>query len=232
MAETLLLDDLRFTVRRSARRRTIGVTVERDGSLLLTAPADCPTERIRAIAREKQFWVYRKLAQKRLLHRSAPAKEYVTGESFRYLGRSYRLQLVKEAEQESPLRLIHGRFRLRRDAAVCGDAHFRAWYTEHGRAWLRDRVKRIAPQVDMEPLRVEVRDLGYRWGSCGAGRVVNFHWRVVLLPPRIIEYVIAHELVHLQIPNHGKEFWQRLERVMPDFPARKEWLAEEGAAEM
>lgn len=58
---------------------------------------------------------------------------------------------------------------------------------------------------------------------------MNFHWRSVLLPPRIIEYIVTHELVHLIMPNHGPEFWTRLERVMPDYAARKQWLAEQGA---
>jgi len=73
---------------------------------------------------------------------------------------------------------------------------------------------------------VQVRDLGYRWGSCGRG--VNVHWRTILLPPRYIDYILAHELVHLCEPRHNKRFWAALERVMPDFAERKQWLAEHG----
>jgi predicted metal-dependent hydrolase len=64
------------------------------------------------------------------------------------------------------------------------------------------------------------------WGSCGRG--VNVHWRTILLPPRYIDYILAHELVHLCEPRHNKRFWAALERVMPDFAERKQWLAEQG----
>jgi predicted metal-dependent hydrolase len=228
MSGTLTIDDLEFTLRRSSKRSTVGITVDRDGSLVLSAPEDCPVERIEEIAREKQFWVYTKLAQKNLLFRPPPSKEYVSGESFHYLGRSYRLKLVDGTEQAVPLRLVHGRFRLRRDAVADAHRHFVRWYTEHGEPWLRRRVARLAPRVGTGPTSVEVRELGYRWGSCSVSGGLNFHWRSVLLPPRIVEYIVAHELVHLLVPNHGREFWTRLQRVMPDYESRKAWLAEEG----
>ena len=229
MSSTLTIDDLQFTLVRSAKRKTVGVTVERDGSLVLSAPADCPVERVEEIAREKQLWVYTKLAEKRLLFRPPPQKEYVSGETFHYLGRSYRLKLVAPSEQSAPLRLIHGRFLLRQDAIPEARRHFVRWYAEHGQPWLSRRVELFASRIGVTPASVEVRDLGYRWGSCSASGGLNFHWRSVLLPPRIIEYVVAHELVHLLTPNHSAEFWMRLERAMPDYAARKEWLAEEGA---
>ena len=75
---------------------------------------------------------------------------------------------------------------------------------------------------------VYVRDLGYRWASCGRNATLNFHWRVILLPPRIIEYLVVHELVHLSDPHHTREFWEHLERAMPDFAARKGWLGQHG----
>lgn len=82
----------------------------------------------------------------------------------------------------------------------------------------------------MEPSGIYVQDLGYRWGSCGKGGRLNFHWRTILLPAPIIEYVVVHELVHLHEPHHTPAFWSLVERVLPDFEARKRWLAERGGA--
>lgn len=72
-----------------------------------------------------------------------------------------------------------------------------------------------------------MQELGYRWGSCGE-QALNFHWRTLQLPPRIIDYVVLHELVHVLEPRHDSAFWQKVERAMPDYGARKEWLAEHG----
>ncbi len=230
MTDTLAVDGLTYELRRSPRRATIGITVDRDGSLILTAPEDCPEATIEETARKKQMWVHTKLAEKRLLFRPRAPKEYVTGEGFQYLGRSYRLLLV-DAEDDSPtpaLRLRGGWFELRRDERHRAGEHFVGWYTRNGEPWIRRRVGLLADRIGAEPASVSVRELGYRWGSCGPGGNLNFHWRTLCLPPRMVEYVIVHELVHLVEPHHGPGFWRRVERVIPDFADRKRWLAENG----
>jgi len=102
------------------------------------------------------------------------------------------------------------------------------WYTVHAREWLTARMGRFLNRFAIEPGRVDVRDLGYRWGSCGK-RSLNFHWRVMSLPPRIVDYVIVHELAHVLEPRHSARFWRLVSRVMPDFGARRDWLMEHGA---
>jgi len=203
------------------------LSVERDGALVVRAPDGATNDRLESFVRDKRAWVYKKVAEKEALRHATPVKEYVSGEGFPYLGRSYRLLLVDL--QDAPLRLDAGRFRLLRAEAAHGRAQFIAWYTEHARVWLRRRVAALAPRVGVEAADVEVRDLGYRWGSCGRAGTLNFHWSVILLPPGIVEYVVVHELVHLRERNHTPEFWLRVERAMPDYLRRKEWLAEKGA---
>lgn len=230
MTDTLTVSGLTYELRRSDRRNTLGITVDRDGSLILTAPKDCSEETIQHIARKKELWVQTKLAEKRLLFRPRPPKEYVTGENFHYLGRSHRLLLVDTGDDPAApaLRLRRGRFELQRDQRHRADAHFIAWYIRNGRPWIRRRVNLLADRTGVSPISIDIRDLGYRWGSCGPKANLNFHWRTVCLPPRLIEYVIVHELVHLLEPHHGAEFWKRMERVIPDYAARKRWLAENG----
>ncbi len=232
MSELLTVGDLSFELRRSDKRKTIGITVERNGSLIVTAPLDCPLDTIKAVAEEKRPWVYIKLAEKEMLSRPARAKEFITGENFFYLGRSYRLLLFESAEplgKVPPLRLYEGRFMLRKDEVERASLHFTNWYTQHGVAWLERRAELFTDRVGVKQGKVGVLDLGYRWGSCGAGGSLNFHWRTILLPPKIIEYIVVHELVHLLEPHHNQDFWKRLKRAMPDQSARKLWLAENGS---
>lgn len=82
--------------------------------------------------------------------------------------------------------------------------------------------------MEVAPAGVKVQELGYRWGSCGKGDWLYFHWKAILLPARIAEYVLVHELAHLHEPHHTPAFWRRVERVMPDYAQRKAWLAEHG----
>jgi predicted metal-dependent hydrolase len=86
-----------------------------------------------------------------------------------------------------------------------------------------------AARMEVAPAGVQVQDLGYRWGSCGKGDWLYFHWKTILLPPRIAEYVVVHEMAHLHEPHHTPEFWRRVERVLADFERRKEWLQLHGS---
>lgn len=223
----LTLGDLRFEVRRSERRRTLGLTVERDGSLVLSAPPGVPPARLERFAKEKRFWVYEKLAAKEALPAPRSARQYVTGEGFPYLGRSYRLQLVDR--QEVPVKLEAGRFKMRRSEARRGRAQMVRWYTEHAPAWLEGRVARHAARLRVQPSAVTVQDLGYRWGSCGKERRLHFHWQTILLPPRVIDFVVVHELAHLTWPHHTSEFWRTVEAALPGWEAPRRWLTENGS---
>lgn len=222
----MVVDDLRFTVQRSERRKTMQITVERSGDLVLCAPLEVNEAALRAFVFEKRFWIYTKLAEKDRLQRQVPRKEFVGGEGFLYLGRSYRLKLIDE--QDVPLKLTAGRFCLRRDALPAAREHFIRWYSRHAKAWLAGRVAEYQSRMEVQPAGVRVQDLGYRWGSCGKGDWLYFHWKAILLPARIAEYVVVHEIAHLHEAHHTPAFWLRVERAMPDFAQRKAWLAEHG----
>lgn len=222
----LVVDDLRLAVQRSARRRTMQITVERDGALVLSAPPQVAEDVLRAFVQEKRFWIYTRLAEKDRLQRQVPRKEFVGGEGFLYLGRSHRLKLVNE--QDVPLKLASGRFCLAADALPAAREHFVRWYSERAKAWLSGRVADYQGRMEVAPAGVRVQDLGYRWGSCGKGDWLYFHWKAILLPARIAEYVVVHEIAHLHEPHHTPAFWLRVERAMPDYAQRKAWLAERG----
>ena len=231
MTKTLTIDDLMFHVHRSNKRKTVGITIERDGSLVMNVPVDCTQDTMKSIGREKRLWIFSRLAERELLFQPKRIREFVSGESFFYLGRSYRLLLEKKskaARDVPPLQLHEGRFKLYRAEVVRAEEHLRNWYIAHGQKWVERRVSLLAPRIGVKPKALILRDLGYRWGSCGQNGTVYLHWRAVCLPPRVIEYLVAHELVHMIQPYHNDEFYIRLERVIPDYLSRKQYLAENG----
>ena len=222
----LEVDDLEFEVRLSDRRKTLQVTVDRAGELVLAAPRGADETKLRDFVRAKRYWIYKKLAEKEQLQRPIPRKEYVSGEGFLYLGRSYMLRIVEI--QNEPLKLLNGRFCLRRDEVDHCREHFIRWYSSRGRGWLAAKANEYSSRMEVNPAGVKVQDLGYRWGSCGKGNWLYFNWKSMLLPRTIAEYVVVHELVHLHESHHTPDFWRRLERAMPDYERRKQWLAEHG----
>lgn len=227
LPDTILIGDLQFEVRESPRRATVGITVDRDGSLLLHAPHDCAPDVLAAWARSRRMWVYRKLAEKDLLLSARPAKEFVNGEGFAYLGRSHRL-VITDADT---VRMERGRLIMphrEMTAGQPGTALVR-WYQTRGRQWLPARLARWTGRVGLVPDGLEVRDLGYRWGSLSANRRLNIHWATLQLRPSLIDYVLVHELAHLIHPQHTPGFWAIVERAMPDYERRKDDLIAEGA---
>ena len=75
---------------------------------------------------------------------------------------------------------------------------------------------------------VNVMDLGFKWGSCSADGTLNFHWRAAQLPPRIIDYIVVHELAHLKVPDHSTPFWREVEKALPDYAVHRDWLRQRG----
>ena len=228
-ARILTIDGLTFELRESDRRSTMEIIVDRDGSLVLAAPTKAPEEDLRAFIQEHLVWVHTKLQEKERQARPRARKEYVPGEGFFYLGRSYRLRVVNGDEERAPLRLWRGWFELRRDVVPQGRERFIQWYTAHLRPVLDRTLARFVGRLEKVPAKVHVQDMGYRWGSTDRRGHLYFHWRVAMLPLPMIEYVVAHELTHLMERDHTDAFWQRLERLVPDYRERRRWLEEQGA---
>jgi len=220
MSEVLEVGGLTFDVRRSGRRKTFGLTVDRGGELIVRAPEDALTSEVSRWVGSRLLWVHTKRIAKEASGPRGHEPEFVTGESFWYLGRSYPLVIVER--QDKPLRREGLRFLLRRDAKESAAQHFRNWYAAVGNDWIVNRVNLLASRTPYAPKKIKLRDLGFRWGSCGKGGAVYFNWTLLQLPVRLVDYVIAHELAHLREPHHGPEFWRVLDATLPDWRERRE----------
>lgn len=223
--------EIAYEVVRSARA-TADIVVERDGRVTVRAPAHLANARIEDIVDAKRYWIYKTLAEWRDLNATRVLREYRNGEGFMYLGRTYRLLLV--GQQDEPLALKNGRFCLRRDIVDRGDvttaqAAFRDYFTARGLERITGRVSYYAPKVGVTPAGLDVRELGYRWASCSPAGNLAFHWKCMMAPQTIIDYIVVHELCHLHYSDHAEAFWNEVDKVMPAYRERKEWLRVSGA---
>lgn len=223
--------DIAFEIVRS-RRATADIVIERDGRVLVRAPESIADERIEDLVEAKRYWIYKNLAEWRDLNATRVLREYRNGEGFLYLGRSYRLLLV--ADQEEPLLLKNGRFCLRRDLVDRGEIEaaksaFRDYYIGRGAERIRQRVDYFAPKAGVTPRDINVRELGNRWASCAPSGDLAFHWKCLMAPQTIIDYIVVHELCHFHHLDHTDAFWNEVDKVMPAYQERKAWLREHGA---
>ena len=104
----------------------------------------------------------------------------------------------------------------------------RRWYTEVGGQWLQERVRPWATRLGEDAVVVDVRDLGYRWGSVRPStgpQHINMHWATVQLPPSLVDYILVHELAHLRETNHTPDFWATVARLIPTYEQHRATLA-------
>lgn len=233
MKEMIRVARLDIEVRRSARRKDVDLTVDRGGEVVVSVPERMSQAAIEKVIREKLVWLYATLGRKEETKTQQPPKEFLSGEGFFYLGRKHRLQLCPPGEgatPEQPLVFANGRFLLHRDFVDQGKEQFIQWYTREAKEWILPKVGSLKLRVDASPTAVDIRDLGFRWGSCTRGGKVYFHWRTILLPPERIEYLVLHELVHLHEHNHSSAFYRRLERACPNHNRHEAWFRTHGDA--
>jgi predicted metal-dependent hydrolase len=230
--KTAQKSEIPYEVHRSGRK-TADIVIERDGRILVRAPRKVPHEQIEGIVQSKSYWIHKNLAEWRDLNATRILREYRNGEGFLYLGRSYRLLLV--SGQDEALLLKNGRFCMARKLAEeqgmsAAQAAFQEYYAERGREKIPQRIRYFAPKVGVEAGKVSVQELGHRWAACSPKGNLAFHWKCLMAPPKILDYIIVHELCHFHHLDHTKAFWNELDKVMPDFRERKEWLRRYGAS--
>ena len=220
-----------YAIRRSSRRRTAAIAIEPGGAVVVAAPPAVPVERLDRVVHAKARWIVTRLRLIQGLPPALPRREFVPGEMYLYLGRQYRLRVLRRPRAPTAVALVAGWFVVTVDAALGAAARAAAirrgllqWYRVHAQVRLADGVIAWASRMRIAIPAILVRDQRQRWASCDRRGVLRFNWRIVQAPRRLLDYVVAHELVHLRHPHHTPAFWSALGKLMPDYEKRKAWL--------
>lgn len=225
---------INYEVRRSARRKkTVEITVNGSGVLVL-APATTPDRELQAIVHKKAAWILHHSTQATL---TAAPRQFISGETLPYLGRNLRLVVNNSTEVRTPqVRFDHWRFHVEVPLNLIGPERperirlaFIKWYRTRAADHLPHRIDRWLPRfpTQIQP-KILIRDQRLRWASCSPDGTMRFNWRVTMLKPALIDYIIVHELAHLTINNHSTPFWNLVTETMPDAQTRRQHLKEAG----
>ena len=217
-----------YRIRRSSRRSTVSIAVDPTEGVLVTAPAPAPVHRLDDIVHAKASWIVQRLKRQSDVLLPPCTREFVSGETFLYLGRQHRLR-VDLNEEPRPLRLENGWLRVpvpRHLGEEHRSSYVRAaltdWYEGHARKRLPACVEVWAGRIGVTPAETLVTEAQKRWGSASASSgTIRINWRVIQAPLSLVDYVVVHELMHLRHPNHTDQFWSAIGRVIPDYEARK-----------
>lgn len=218
--------ELSYSLRRSSKRKTLTITVERDREVVVHAPANTSDEVVRRVVESKRQWISQKLNSGQKYQASpAPGKELVSGESALYLGRSYQVEIAAKGATE--IQFIR-RFVIPASHAGGRKGAMREWYLSRANEEILPRVKRHALGLGVKFKRASIVDNRYRWGSCTIQDNVTFNWRLIKAPMFVIDYVIVHELAHLLEANHTPQFWNVVRTHVPRMDKARAWLNDNG----
>lgn len=207
-------------------RKTLSIYVEPDCSVTVRAPRNLNLDKINSIVDLKRPWIYKGIAELQELNQSKANRSLANGEGYLYMGKSYRLKIEKDLKQA--LSLSQGFFMLDESQMHKAKEHFIDFYKDKGRKHITERVDYFKKRIGVEPKSVRMMELGKRWAS-RSKTGLNFHWKVMLAPISVIDYIIVHELAHLKRKDHSPHFWETVESVMPNYAERKNWLRLNGA---
>jgi predicted metal-dependent hydrolase len=219
---------IEFRVQHS-QRKTLAITVQPSGAVIVTAPLRVDHEAIRAKVRKRSRWI---LAQRDYFSRFLPAtppRRYVSGETHRYLGRQYRLKV--SVQPRSEIKLL-GRFlcvstKTKRRKNV--RAMLEEWFRHRAKEQFERRLERWHAWCNARGMKVpelRLRKMAKRWGSSTSNSRIYLNPDLVRAPSACIDYVIAHEVCHLKFPHHDKAFYRLLAQVFPNWRKVKEQLEE------
>jgi predicted metal-dependent hydrolase len=191
-------------------------------------------KRIDEIFRQKGPWILKRIKRQSDLPAPLPKREYVSGETYLYLGKQYRLQVLRDVAAERT-RLYGGKLTLtlsanlaKSEVSTVAKSRLIAWYKERARRVLVSRLHVWENKLGVTLTKVLIVEPKKRWGSASADGSLRLNWRVIQAPASLVDYVLLHELVHLLHKDHSREFWATLGSVMPDYEERKKRLRELG----
>jgi len=214
-------------VRSKKRKKTITLTVKRDGKVVIYAPYRTPVTEIDGFFESKKTWVRDKLAeQERRSGTEGKEKQFVSGELFLYLGDFYALEIRDMNGARQPLVLSYGMFLLNKDRVEAAREHFVRWYRKRAAEVIAERLGRWSKRLQLAPEGITITGAQHRYGSCSSKNRLSFSWRIVMAPYEVIDYVIVHELAHIKEKNHSRRFWDVVVSILPDYRKQRGWLRE------
>jgi len=205
-----------------SNRKTLSLSVLKDGSVVVKAPIRMRDEVISRFVEDKQEWIKSKLF---IVNKTINKYEDVVGyKSFLLYGNKYTLLAsdVKRIETNDKFQIVFPQ-KTEPDKIL---KLIKSWYKKVAKQVLQDRLTYIESRIKLKSMIMKIGDSKGRWGSCNSKGVINLNFRVIMLPPEIIDYVIVHELCHLVEMNHSKNFWKLVESFLPNVDSLKASIKE------
>jgi predicted metal-dependent hydrolase len=220
--------DIKVEITRKKIKNII-LKVTSDGRVLISAPTRVPQSYLKEFIKIKENWIVKKLEE--VKNRKKKEINYENGEEIIYLGKKYYLEVInyyteKVVIQDEKIYI----YCLKNSTTEDRERIFKNWLKVELGTILKDLTYKIGKMIGYLPNEIRIRDMKSRWGSCiSARKVITYNLQLAFQPLPLIEYVVLHELAHIPYPNHQKEFWNFVEKFIPDWKERRKLLNKRGS---
>jgi predicted metal-dependent hydrolase len=220
-----------YAVQRSGRARYARIEVDAAGVRVIV-PERMPLREVAPFVAGKQRWIERTLRRYRQAEEEAPRVELRDGGSVPYLGEELTLRVRVEPGRVRPHVARRGS-ELRVKVGSGGQGAVREalerWYRRQAREEVAGRLEAAAARAGSAYTSLSIRGQRTRWASCSSRGSMSFNWRLLLAPPEILDYVVEHEVAHLEVLGHSRRFWALVARRCPDYRRHERWLRRYGS---
>jgi len=180
---------------------------------------------------KKADWIIKKVNEISERNSKLINRQFVHGEKLLYLGKEYSLMIVEKDLCKPEVLIREDTMTVYISKGLSEESRKQAikealvkWYRQRFADIVKERLDEYSVQLKAAPCKVVIKDQKTRWGSCSKKGNINLNWRLIMTPIEIIDYVVVHELCHLKIMNHSKDFWNIVESILPDYYERRKWL--------
>ena len=207
-----------------SNRKTLSLAVMKDGNVVVKAPINMEDSIIKRFVWDKQNWIREKLFM--INKTKTKFEDIISYKKFLLYGNKYTLFLsdVKKIETNDNFQIVMPK-KIEREKIL---KTLKMWYKKVAKQVLQDRLNFLESKLKLKSNGMKITDSKNRWGSCNSRALISFNWRVIMLPPAIIDYVIIHELCHIVEMNHSKHFWDLVYSFLINAKKLKEDLREYG----
>ncbi len=221
---------IEFTVE-YRNRKTYEIGIKPPDTIKVKVPKHATEDQIKKIVMSKAKWIIKKLLYFKEIDYRKPVKEYINGESFLYCGTDYLLQIIDDSSVKKPITKIEQEkfivYTNTRDQEKIKTS-MKEWYKNKTFEKVVERIEYFQRYFNVKPNTIKAKEQKKRWASCSSKRNLMFNWRCIMAPVWVLDYIVVHEMCHMVHMNHSKDFWCLVEKIIPDYKKRKEWLKNYG----
>lgn len=213
------------------KRKTMSLEIKRGGIINVIAPNGLDKTFIVDKVKNKSDWIIKKLDEIEVLNNNRYTRSYESGDIFLYLGNEYILGVLVDKTTIGISVSLESNKLIVRSNSNNKDVIQRAlknWYTDETLGITKERINYYKLFFEDTVTSIKIKDQKSRWASCTYKNEILFNLRCSMMPIKIIDYIVVHEMCHMEHRNHSKDFYLAVERILPDYKERVKWLKNNG----